>query len=273
MCFGYLPMLNFTGFSKQLHDSNNLYTLVINALKNARLTNDLIDSKIRFASRTDRGVGAINQVISLFTNQEPIIPEINSYLPETIKALGFTEVPASFHPRKDAILRTYSYFLCIGDELNLPAMRKTLNLLIGKHDFRNFAKNDPKKEKKTIKDIKTADIFTLDNNTYQIRVSSKSFLWQQVRRIVGHLIDVSSGKCDNQYTLRLLNSEPINFRPSPVPPQYLILEKVDYGSVKFDYDRKSLIKFRHTLLEQLLQARSNNGLYSFLDKYFINIKK
>ncbi len=266
-------MLNYTGFSKQLHDPNNIYTLVVNALKKARLINSNIDSKIRFASRTDRGVGAINQVISFFTNKKPIIQEINSYLPDTIRSLGFIEVPAGFHPRKDAILRTYSYFLCVGHGLDLPIMRKTLNLLTGKHDFLNFAKKDPKKEKKTIKDIRTADIFELNNNTYQIRISSKSFLWQQVRRIIGHLIDVSSGKCDNQYTLRLLKNEPINFKPSPVPPQYLILEKVHYGSVKFDYDEKSLISFSHTLLEQLAQARSNDGLYSFLNNYFNNLRK
>ncbi len=268
ICFGYLPSLKYSGFSKQLHDSKNIYTIIARALKNARLMNDKIDHHLRFASRTDRGVGAINQVVSLISNHNPIIPEINSYLPESIKALGFTGVSPNFHPRKDAFLRTYSYFLSINEKLDLDKMKKTLHNLVGTHDFQNFAKRDPKKEKKTIKTIEKADIHALNGFTCQIRISSKSFLWQQVRRIIGHLVEISNGKCNEQYTQNLLKNDSISFKPSPVPPQYLILEKIDYENVKFEYDQKSINAFRSKLIEALYHARSNNGLFSFLVNHF-----
>lgn len=268
ICFGYLPSLEYSGFSKQLHDSNNIYTIIVRALKNARLMNDKIDPKLRFASRTDRGVGAINQVVSLISNHTPVISEINSYLPESIRVLGFTEVSTNFHPRKDALLRTYSYFLSINEKLDLDNMKRTLHYLKGTHDFQNFAKRDPKKEKKTIKTIEKADIHVLNDFTYQIRISSKSFLWQQVRRIVGHLVEISTGKCNELYTRSLIENDSVSFKPSPVPPQYLILEKIDYENVKFVYDQKSITMFRSKLIEALNHARSNSGMFSFLVKHF-----
>lgn len=273
ICFGYLPMVEYTGFSKQLHDKKNLYTIIVETLKNARLINNETNANVRLASRTDRGVGAIYQVVSLFTDHNPIIAEINSYLPNSIRALGYNEVPKNFNPRKDALLRTYSYFLSTHEELDLFAIRTSLGLLVGKHDFQNFAKNDTKKEVNTIKDVELAKIFPLNNNTYHIRIASKSFLWQQIRRIIGHLIDISDGKYDIQYTLKLLENDSIITKPSPVPPQYLILEKIHYKSVKFNYDQKSLRQFRQMLMEQLIQARSNSGLYSFLMNYFTDLKK
>ena len=266
-------MIEYTGFSKQLHDKKNLYTIIVKTLKNARLINDEANVNIQLASRTDRGVGAINQVISLFTDHTPIVAEINSYLPNSIRALGYTEVSEDFNPRKDALLRTYSYFLSTHIELDLFTIRSSLDLLVGKHNFQNFAKNDPKKVVNTIKDVELAKIFPLNNNTYHIRIASKSFLWQQIRRIIGHLIDISEGKYNNQYTLKLLENDSIITKPSPVPPQYLILEKIHYKNVKFNYDKKSIRFFRQMLREQLIQARSNSGLYTFLMNYFTDLKK
>ena len=65
--------------------------------KNARLINNETNANVRLASRTDRGVGAIYQVVSLFTDHNPIIAEINSYLPNSIRGLGYTEVSKDFN--------------------------------------------------------------------------------------------------------------------------------------------------------------------------------
>ncbi|UCG89758.1 MAG: hypothetical protein JSU57_04640 [Candidatus Heimdallarchaeota archaeon] len=263
ICFGYLPMLNYSGFSSQLHDSQNIFTLVISAFKNARLIVSEKESQIRFASRTDRGVGAINQVVSLISKKDPILSEINFYLPDSICALGFEKVSSDFHPRRDAILRTYSYFLTISKDFDYPLARKTLTMLIGKHDFRNFAKRDNKKEKETIKTIEGAEILPLDGCTYQIRISCKSFLWQMVRRIVGHLIELNNGKCDSEYTNHLLESKIVKFKPKAAPPENLVLENVQYKDVQFQYDHKSLRSFQQTLNEHLLAAKTKAALYDF----------
>ncbi len=267
VCFGYLPMKDYLGFSSQLHLSNNIFTIINSALKNARLVDSEKLSQIRFASRTDRGVGALSQVVTFHCKQVPILSEINSYLPESIRAIGISRVSSDFHPRRDAVMRTYSYFLAPENEFKFSLARKTLIILVGEHDFRNFAKRDTKKERKTIKTIKTADIFPVGANTYQIRISSKSFLWQMVRRIIGHLIELDNGKCDSQYTQILLESNTVKFKPKAAPPENLILENVQYKDVQFHYDQKALQSFQHTLTEHLLTAKAKAALYSFLTEH------
>ncbi len=264
ICLGYLPILNYSGFSDQLHDPQNIFTLVISALKNARLIDPTLTSKIRFASRTDRGVGALSQIISLNSKQVPILTEINSYLPESIRALGIASVSSDFQPRRDAILRTYSYFLTTSKDFDYPLARKTLAMLMGKHDFRNFAKQDNKKEKGTFKTIEVAEILPLGNCTYQIRISSKSFLWQMVRRIIGHLIELNNGRCDSEYTNHLLASKIVKFKPNAAPSENLVLESVHYKDVQFQYDQKSLLTFQNTLTEQLMTFKAKTALFNFI---------
>ncbi|MFX0013542.1 MAG: hypothetical protein ACFFB2_14105 [Promethearchaeota archaeon] len=269
ICLGYLPTLSYSGFSNQLHDPQNIFTQLCSAFRNARLIESEVDAEIRYASRTDRGVGALGQVLSLKTKQAPILSEINFYLPDPIQVLGLTKVSSGFHPRRDANLRTYSYFLVTDEKFDITLARETLSILIGKHDFRNFAKNDPKKEVSTVKDLKTADIFTLGDKIYQIRLSSKSFLWQQVRRIIGHLIEISAGKYDLQYTYQLLEAKRTNKKPPTAPPENLILESVQYKDLQFEYDQKSLQLFHHTLKEHLMEAKAKVALYDFSLNHFL----
>ncbi len=267
ICLGYLPTLDYSGFSNQLQDSQNIFTLVFSAFKKARLIDPKLDPQIRYASRTDRGVGALCQVIALKAKQTPILSEINSYLPDSIRALSFSGVSSNFHPRRDAQLRTYSYFLTVNGNFNLSLARKILEMLVGSHDFHNFAKKDPTKEINTIKDIKTANIIIVGENTYQIRLSSKSFLWQQIRRIINHLIEVSTGLHDLEYTRHLLSPEPAKFKPAPAPPDNLILEYIQYEEVKFYYDQKALQSFIYILKEHLLAVKVKSALFDFMDTH------
>jgi tRNA pseudouridine38-40 synthase len=265
--FGYLPITSYSGFSNQLHLSDNIFTIVISALKRARLINSETTPNIRFASRTDRGVGALNQVVSLKSPKIPILSEINSYLPDSIRALGFTEVPDNFQPRKDAELRTYSYFLSTSNDFDLPLAQKTLGMLVGEHDFRNFAKRDTTKEKRTIKTIEEANIIPVGINIYQIRISSKSFLWQMVRRIVGHLIEVTDRKSDSKSTLTLLESESVKFKPKAASPENLVLENIHYKGITFQYDQKALRLFHLTLTECLMATKAKAALYNFFTSH------
>ena len=161
-------------------------------------------------------------------------------------------------------MRTYSYFLTTRKDINFTLARKTLVMLVGEHDFRNFAKRDTKNEKGTNKTINVADIFPVGDNTYQIRISSKSFLWQMVRRIVGHLIELNNGKCDSDYTKCLLESKIVEFKPKAAPPENLVLENVQYKDVQFQYDQKSLRTFQNTLTEHLMTAKAKTALFDFI---------
>ncbi|WP_455143288.1 tRNA pseudouridine synthase A [Candidatus Hodarchaeum mangrovi] len=264
----YLPSLKYSGFSKQFHDSTNILTKVAMSLKESRLLNSINNSNIKIASRTDRGVGALRQVFSLKCSQFPILTEINSYLPDDICILGVREVSSAFNPRYDANSRRYSYFL-IMENFNIDESKKALQYLQGTHDFQFFSKEDLKNPTKTIRNLKSIELISHGDNTYQIRIESRSFLWHQVRRIVGHLIEISEGRYNSDHTLNLLNKTADWPRPPIAPSVGLILEDISYPDLSFKIDQKSLNNFFKTIKGILIDLKRNEHVYSF---FYANIE-
>lgn len=266
LCVGYLPALHYSGFSNQTHDSTNIFTKVRTALKDARLSTP----SLQLASRTDRGVGAIHQVIAFNTARAPILSEINAYLPDEIRVLGVARVPLSFDPRRDASLRTYSYALTTKIDNALLTFKKILQDFQGFHNFQNFAKKDPKRPHLNyMRTIENIEVISVTSSTYQIQVSSKAFLWQQIRRIVGFLLEVISGQRSETDIAALFDPESFpathsKRKPAPAPPEFLILEYVQYEpQIWFHYDRRSLREFQDTLTNLLIDSKSNAALYDF----------
>ena len=67
------------------------------------------------AARTDKGVSAVGQLVSLkmlveFPNYD-IVASINKHLPDQIRVLGYTKVTAGFDARKHCDKRRYEYVL------------------------------------------------------------------------------------------------------------------------------------------------------------------
>jgi tRNA pseudouridine38-40 synthase len=65
------------------------------------------------AARTDKGVSAVGQVVSLKMMLEPpgVVARINDNLPATLRVLGFHRVTAGFDARKLCDKRRYEYIL------------------------------------------------------------------------------------------------------------------------------------------------------------------
>lgn len=263
---GYLPSFEYSGFSKQLYNQQNILTIIYFALKKARLLSD-DNFDIKYASRTDRGVGALYQILTIKSENPPIITEINSYLPKSIRIYGYSLVPENFDPRIDAALRIYSYF--IYHELDLSKTRETLDILTGRHDFASFSKLDPEKPQNTIRSLKFAEIISHQDNVHQIRFGAKSFLWQQVRRMVNHIIDVSNGNCTTEVTLKLLEGKNQHPKPSPASPEYLILEKIIYNNLQLIYNTKIITNFQ----KDIINLYQNYRIKSELTRYLIEQMK
>ncbi|MHA1976429.1 MAG: tRNA pseudouridine synthase A [Candidatus Hodarchaeales archaeon] len=253
LILGYIPDINYSGFNHQLHDPTNMFTLVCKALIKARCAQ--VEENVTFASRTDRGVGALSQVIAFDSVRSPIITEINSFLPYMIRVLGQTRVPDNFNPRRDALLRTYSYFLVIDDDYDLVQLKESFNVLRGTHNFQNFAKTDSKNPKNPTKTIIETSILHLDQNIVQLRITSRSFLWQQVRRIVGHLIEVATTELNVTDTLSMLNDHSTRKKPHSAPPEDLILEKIEYHDLSFVVNEKSIHSFKEILTDNIKRYR------------------
>ncbi|HSX11814.1 MAG TPA: tRNA pseudouridine(38-40) synthase TruA [Chlamydiales bacterium] len=156
------------------------------------------------ASRTDRGVHAMGQVIQ-FSLQKSIEPQkllhsLNAVLPQDIRLLQL--LPCQFHPTLDAIGKEYIYRLTLGPvqdpiqrlyawqvhvPLNLPKMEAAAQELIGTHDFTAFANEEEKDPICTLESISFKDAL-------EISIKGNRFLYKMVRNIVGALVYIGSGK-------------------------------------------------------------------------------
>ena len=194
------------------------------------------------SGRTDAGVHALGQVAAFHLNNPIPVDNLrgvlNRRLPRDIRVLEAAEVHDTFHPRFDAIAKTYEYRilraeLCPPFErlyvhhhpypLDEAAMCEAAKNLEGEHDFTSFAATD---ESDTLGRSKVRTIFssqlTREGDRLIYRVRGSGFLKHMVRNIVGVLIEV--GK-ENIAPADVLQPR----LPGPTaPPQGLFLLNVEY---------------------------------------------
>lgn len=98
----------------------------------------------------------------------------------------------------------------IVSSLDISLVRQCTELFVGRHDFANFSSVDSNnREKDTVKTLDLLQLhqcpppltsFELQTEAYsrlrfyELHIKAKSFLYNQVRRMVGALIDVGSGR-------------------------------------------------------------------------------
>ena len=200
------------------------------------------------SGRTDAGVHALGQVAA-FHLINPIPLEnlqkvMNRKLPRAIRVLKIDEVPEAFHPRFDAIAKTYEYRilrteLCSPFErhyvhhfpypLNEQRMTGCAVSLVGEHDFTAFAASD---EKDALGHSKVRKIFasqlTRENDRLIYRVTGSGFLKHMVRNIVGVLLEAGKGNLTQADLLaRLRPGNEIPAGPT-APARGLFLVSVEY---------------------------------------------
>ena len=206
------------------------------------IVSEIEGAKVHIAGsgRTDAGVHALAQVAA-FTLTNPIPPPnlqkaINRWLPPTIRILLVEETRPDFHPRFDAVAKTYRYTLYRGDvcpplearfvhhhpyALNEEAMRQSAACFIGEHDFTAFAAKDDH----TVPRSKVRTIFnsylTREGDYLRYTVRGNGFLKHMVRNLVGTLIEAGRGNvpCD-----RIPNRS-----GATIPAHGLTMVSVEYG--------------------------------------------
>lgn len=164
------------------------------------------------AGRTDAGVHAINMVahFDLECEHEPetVMRAMNFYLTEKpVAVLNCEKVSDDFHARFSCIARHYKYVVInrsapivlkknrawwVPQKLDVDAMKKAAQKLIGKHDFTSFRSSQCQSKSP----IKTLDSITITQNGDEIifEFSARSFLHHQVRNMVGTLVEIGLGK-------------------------------------------------------------------------------
>ena len=201
------------------------------------------------SGRTDAGVHALAQVAA-FTLENPIPAEnlqraMNRLLPPAIRITACAEAEAGFHPRFDAIAKTYRYTvhrapICPPFEwryvhqypypLNETAMVAAADAFEGEHNFAAFAASDDRyeEERSMVRTIFSSSLVREGNHLiYNVRGSG--FLKHMVRNIVGSLIEVGRGNVDEHGIRRFFAGDTGRKAGPTAPAKGLTMVSVEYA--------------------------------------------
>lgn len=164
-------------------------------------------TRVESASRTDAGVHAEGQVVSLKTDARYApsvwLKALNHYLPEDVAISAAYLLPDGYNVRTAALGRRYRYTVLnrrarsaltreraywVPVMLDLDAMNQAAALLLGERDFGPFC-GLFKKDAGTVRRLTKAE-FRRDGDYVHFWVEGNAFLPQQVRRMTGALIQV-----------------------------------------------------------------------------------
>ena len=170
------------------------------------------DNRIIAAGRTDAGVHAYAQYINFLTatniNPKAFKYHLDPFLPDDILALESSEVDLSFHARFSAKSKTYKYIINrtrlmhpiyrnymeeVSYPLDLEQLARGLEILKGEHDFKAFMRADKDLKINTIRKIDDC-YYEEDDSKLIIYFKANSFLHNQVRIMVGSLVELARGK-------------------------------------------------------------------------------
>ncbi|MEW6222789.1 MAG: tRNA pseudouridine(38-40) synthase TruA [Candidatus Hadarchaeota archaeon] len=230
----------YFGFARQPGKAT-VESEVLKALRGCGVFSSLTEAGYRAASRTDKGVSATGQVISLKTTSKPDISLVNTGLPEDISILAAEEVEPDFDARKMAVEKRYRYLCDAPPNFSLGTAQKAVKMFCGRHDFFNFCKREPGKptEMKLIVTIKSGKPLRLDFH-------GDRFLLQQVRRITQAILQAGRGDISLEVIEAMLNRM-VDRSLQPAPPEGLFLLGVEYTGLKFKPDVEAVERFESYL--------------------------
>ncbi len=213
---------------------------VIGEIQNALLKLN-IKTGITHAGRTDRGVHALNQVISFevpaFWDIKKLKNILNQILMPEIMFKKI-EIKQNFHPRFDAKKRSYRYILSphtnpfidnyityYPNNINISLLQNALNILKGRHDFEYFAKTGSEVDN-YIREIYDAYIFEY-KNLHIIKITGNGFLRGQIRIIVDFLLKINENRLSLPDLELQLNKKAL-INKHLAKPNGLYLERIWY---------------------------------------------
>lgn len=291
----------YQGFASQENTSNTIEEKLFEALTKTRLVESRQTSNYHRCGRTDKGVSAFGQVISLdLRSQLPRSREsedsnlkheaddvakeirythiLNRVLPADIRVLAWAPVEPSFSARFSCLERTYRYFFPRAD-LDITTMNYAAQKYVGTHDFRNLCKMDVANGVINFqRTILSAQVQLVAQSPCeerrlepfqlcQFEVIGQAFLYHQVRCMMAILFLIGQGMEKPEIIDELLN-----IQKNPQKPQYsmavefpLVLYDCKFENTKWIYDHE-VQEFNVTHLQQLWASHAvkTHMLYSML---------
>jgi tRNA pseudouridine38-40 synthase len=216
------------------------------------------DRKIEIygAGRTDSGVHALAQVAHLDVETD-LIPVrikygINDRLPADVCIISVEPADAKFHARHDAVARSYIYQISrrrtafgkkyvwwIKDPLDVKLMNEAAAKFMGLKDYRYFT-DKSQEQGSTRVEIKHAKVHDF-GDIIVFHVVGSHFLWKQVRRMTGVLIDVGKGKLTSEDVSSFFRTHSDIPAKLTAPPSGLFLEKVYYENDPIQFQIRQVV--------------------------------
>merc|ERR1712156_581848 len=260
---------DYHGFAVQETTGKTIESELFKALVLTKLIKCREESNYHRCGRTDKGVSAYQQVITIdlrsnlkqgvgiidFEGCEAKKREdtdieidyckiLNANLPPHIQILAWAPCPRpDFSARFDCISRTYKYYFPQGD-LDLVKLNQAGQYLLGTHDYRNFCKMDVANGVVSyIRQITSVEARKLQNNAEScnpfdmccLTIVGRAFLWHQIRCIVSVLFRVASGRDPPSVVGDLLDIE-----AHPRRPQYIMASEIPLNLFQCDYENHDL---------------------------------
>jgi len=230
----------FFGFQKQ----ENVVTIqgeIEDALK--KITGENIN--IISAGRTDRGVHSLRHIINFHTESNVGVlnfkTALNHFLPIGVRVLDSKEVSENFHSRFDAKMKTYKYILNLDEvmdpiyynykanfpyPLDIDKMQRAKEFFIGRRSFKAFM--GPRTgNTNPIREISSFEIYK-ENNDLIFLIKGQSFIRNQVRIMVGTLVDIGRGLIEEDELEKILDSEDRTKAGVTLSPNGLYLMEILY---------------------------------------------
>lgn len=203
--------------------------------------------RIHHSGRTDAGVHAKGQVAH-FDLKEPVdlgrfMNGMNAHLDYDVRIMKLEKVRPDFNARYDAVSKEYRYFIWNGQavppelrlyrlherrRLDVRAMRRAAEQLVGKHDFSAFTANPHREIEGTVKTVTRLTVSRTREGDVTIQVIGTGFLYKMVRSLAGFLLRVGTGELSPEDTGRFLKAGARTNEIPTVKPLGLFLWRVDY---------------------------------------------
>ncbi len=216
----------------------------------ARLTGER--RPVAGSGRTDSGVHATGQVAAVAMparwTARALRRSLNALLSDAVWVREVKAVHDGFHPRRDAVRRSYSYRVGTAPEaaspfhrrwcwplcqpIDLEAASRAADCLAGERVFRAFAKSGQPQRGYACR-VSQARWRRWDDLGAIFDISANRFLHRMVRYLVGTMVDMALGRRDEAEMALMLQGSPekngLTTSP-PAPPEGLFLTRVEYAA-------------------------------------------
>ncbi|MFI0431853.1 MAG: tRNA pseudouridine(38-40) synthase TruA [Candidatus Nanopelagicales bacterium] len=202
------------------------------------------------AGRTDAGVHARGQQLHLDLSPatwqggggpQVALRRLNGVLPPDVRVLDLDLAPEGFDARFSARWRRYRY--AVADRrpvdplrrrelvawpgvLDVAAMNRAAQALLGEHDFAAFCKRRPGAG--TVRTLIGLEWRREDDGVAALSIAADAFCHSMVRSIVGALLMVGDGRRREEWLAELLVAGVRSSTSTVAPAHGLVLEHVEY---------------------------------------------